>query len=127
MLHKGGCHCGRVRFEFEADESPEVVRCNCSMCTKSGLLHLIIPRAAFTLLTPWDELANYTFGTGVAQHYFCATCGIRSFYLPRSNPDGVSINYLCVDEGTLKGVVVDEFDGQNWEENAASLAHLSRE
>ena len=44
-----------------------------------------------------DALANYTFLTGVAQHYFCRTCGVRPFYVPRSNPDGYSVNVRCLD------------------------------
>ena len=126
MLHRGGCHCGRVQFEFEGDANVTVRRCNCSICRLTGFLHLIIPAGAFELKTDWDDLALYRFGTKTAKHYFCPDCGIKSFYVPRSNPDGYSINFRCVDESTFDGVTIEEFDGQNWEENAARLAHLSK-
>ncbi|KAL3568437.1 hypothetical protein D5086_031088, partial [Populus alba] len=49
------------------------------------------------------------------KHTFCKFCGITSFYVPRSNPDGFSITVSCVDPGTLTHVEIKHFDGQNWE------------
>ncbi len=73
-----------------------------------------------------SALQTYTFNTHTARHYFCRVCGIKSFYVPRSNPDGFSVNVRCLDGMT--GRAADEaFDGQNWEANAASLAHLSKD
>ncbi len=126
MLHKGDCHCGRVRFEFESDPDVVLRDCNCSICNRAGFRHLIIPASAFNLLTDWKELTLYTFNTGVARHYFCGTCGVKPFYVPRSNPDGISVNFRCVDPSTFGEVGVEPFDGRNWEQNAAALAHLSR-
>ena len=80
---------------------------------------------AFRLLTERSALATYSFNTGVAQHYFCTTCGIKPFYVPRSNPDGVSVNARCLDSGTVASIAVEDFDGQNWEANAHSLRHLT--
>lgn len=126
MLYSGGCHCGAVRFEVEAAEDAEVERCNCSICAKSGFLHLIVPRSRFRLLQGEAALVTYTFNTGTAKHLFCGTCGIKSFYIPRSNPDGVDVNVNCLDVKPPRVRIV-EFDGQNWEANAASLAHKSQE
>lgn len=126
MLYRGGCHCGSVRFEVEAPEPIICQECNCSICSKSGYLHLIVPKSKFTLLTGHDNLATYTFGTGVARHLFCKTCGIKSFYIPRSNPDGYDINVRCLD--TQPGeLTVEPFDGRNWELHAHALAHLSKD
>ncbi len=124
-VHSGDCHCGRVRFEFEAEPDVEVHECNCSICNRVGFQHLIIPARAFNLLTNWDELALYTFNTGVAKHYFCKTCGVKPFYVPRSNPDGISVNFRCVDQSSFGEVTYEPFDGQNWEQNAGALSHLS--
>ena len=125
MLYQGSCHCGAVRFTVEAPEDLEVERCNCSICSKSGFLHLIVPASNFTLLQGQDSLATYTFNTGVARHTFCSICGIKSFYTPRSNPDGVDVNVNCLD--TLPASLsISEFDGQNWEQNAHTLAHKSQ-
>lgn len=125
-MHRGGCHCGAVRFEVLAPARVTARRCNCSMCTKTGFVHLIVPAADFRLLQGADRLQTYTFNTGVAKHLFCGTCGIKSFYVPRSNPDGYSVNLLCLDPGTLEQVSIEDFDGRNWEANAATLAHLSQ-
>ena len=126
MKYEGGCHCGVVRFAVEAPAEVEVERCNCSICSKSGFLHLIVPLARFELLSGAEDLSTYTFNTGVAEHYFCKHCGIKPFYKPRSNPDGMDINLNCLDEQPAQVQIV-EFDGQNWEKNAASLAHKSQE
>ena len=125
MIHAGSCHCGAVRFEVEAPERPTVAECNCSICTKSGFLHLIVPLSKFRLLKGDEDLATYTFNTGVARHLFCRTCGIKAFYVPRSNPDGMDVNVRCLDP--VPEFVVEPFDGRNWEANAAALADLSRE
>ena len=126
VTHKGGCHCGAVRFEARAPARVTVQRCNCSMCAKTGYEHLIVPGADFTLLQGREQLSTYTFNTGVARHLFCKICGIKSFYVPRSNPDGYSISLRCIDPGTLEHVTYEDFDGQNWETAGHTLAHLSR-
>jgi hypothetical protein len=127
ITHRGGCHCGAVRFEVDAPADIEVWSCNCSMCEKTAFLHLIVPASRFRLLTPWQRISTYTFNTGIAQHLFCRTCGIKSFYVPRSNPDGYSVNVRCLNAGTIASMQVKPFDGKDWEAAGAQLAHLSRE
>ena len=123
--HTGGCHCGRVRFEVDAPAEPVVQECNCSICARTGFLHLIVPHSRFRLLSGEDALTTYTFNTGVAKHHFCSHCGIKSWYVPRSHPDGVSVNARCLDSGTVEGLVVETFDGRNWERNISQLLPLS--
>jgi hypothetical protein len=125
VTHLGGCHCGDVRFEVDASPVVQIVDCNCSMCATCGFEHLIVPKSAFRLLTDRAALSDYRFGTGVAQHLFCRRCGVKSFYIPRSNPDGVSVNLRCVDPGTITSREVMPFDGQDWERHGESLRHLS--
>ena len=125
MKYQGSCHCKSIRFEVEAPESVEVEDCNCSICSKSGYLHLIVPRDQFTLLSGEQELSTYTFNTHVAKHHFCRHCGIKPFYVPRSNPDGIDVNVNCLDTRPAQ-VRITPFDGQHWEANAAALAHKSR-
>jgi len=127
VRHRGSCHCGAVAFEVLAPAAIDAYDCNCSMCTKAGFLHLIVPRQRFKLLQGEDALVAYTFNTGVARHLFCKVCGIKSFYVPRSNPDGYSVNVNCLDPGTVQSVHVEPFDGRNWEAHAAALAPLSTE
>lgn len=125
IIHRGGCHCGRVRFQAKGPAVLEVLDCNCSICVKTGFLHWIVPQSRFHLLTPESALGTYTFGTGIAQHRFCKVCGIKSFYVPRSNPDGIDINVRCLDYDPDRKLTITPFDGQNWEQNSNSLAHLS--
>ncbi len=126
MIYQGSCHCGAVRFEVEAPEHLEADNCNCSICAKAGFLHLIVPLSRFRLLAGEESLTTYTFNTGVAKHTFCSTCGVKPFYTPRSNPDGIDVNVRCLDTRPASLTVID-FDGQNWEQNADSLAHKSKE
>ena len=125
MLHTGGCHCGAVRFQVEAPDLMEVEDCNCSICRMSGFQHLIVPKSKFRLLAGEANLRLYTFNTGVAKHYFCTTCGIKPFYVPRSNPDGVDVNVRCLDQAP-KTLRIVPFDGRNWEAHAHTLAHKSQ-
>jgi hypothetical protein len=121
VVHKGGCHCGRVRFDVTAPADLQLSECNCSICAMSGYLHLIVPKDRFTLLKGESELTTYTFNTGVAKHYFCSHCGVKSFYVPRSHPDGISVNARCIDLDTVNSSVSKPFDGQNWENNIDDL------
>lgn len=113
--HTGGCHCGRVRFQVIAPVVLEVYECNCSICSKSGYLHYMVPRSRFRLLSGEEVLTSYQFNTGTARHLFCSVCGIKSFYVPRSNPEGFSINARCLDEGTVEQLVVLPLNGKEWE------------
>ncbi|PIP80101.1 MAG: aldehyde-activating protein [Gammaproteobacteria bacterium CG22_combo_CG10-13_8_21_14_all_40_8] len=124
MIYQGACHCQAVKFEVEADENVIVQDCNCSICRLTGFIHLIVPQERFKLLQGEDELSTYRFGTGVAQHKFCRHCGVKSFYIPRSNPNGIDVNLRCLNPQPEK-VVIEKFDGENWEKNAHSLAHLA--
>jgi hypothetical protein len=125
--YEGGCHCGRVRFRVQADLE-ELLECNCTICTKKGMLHLIVAPEQFELLRGEEELAAYQFNTGTAKHTFCRRCGIHAFYVPRSDPDKISINARCLDNidvGALKPSRF--FDGRNWEEAYAAYREAERE
>src|SRR4026209_1186809 len=120
MIYAGGCHCGAVRCEVEAPERVVAQDCNCSLCAMTGFIHLIVPKSRFRLLKGEENLATYTFNTGVAKHRFCRTCGIKSFSVPRSNPDGFDVNVRCRDNPP-KGLVIEPFDGHEWEKHGAGL------
>ncbi len=124
----GGCHCGSIRFEADLRAEPYLAQaCNCSICQKLGFLHLIVPQSRFRLLQGDQDLTSYRFNTATAEHLFCRVCGVKSFYRPRSNPDGWSVNARCLDAfGDLR-IQIEPFDGREWEANAGALASLSRE
>ena len=126
VAHRGGCHCGRVRFEVEAPARIEALDCNCSICRMTGFLHLIVPAAHFRLLSGEDALVDYRFNTGTARHRFCRHCGIKAFYVPRSHPDGIDVNVRCLDHGTIAALAVEPFDDGDRDAATAALAHLTR-
>lgn len=117
----GGCHCGAVRFSAEVPEAVAALDCNCSICSKTGFLHLIVPHGDFVLERGAEALQSYRFGTGAAEHLFCRTCGIKSFYQPRSHPGAWSVNLRCLDPGHGLTVSVNAFDGQDWEAARSAL------
>jgi hypothetical protein len=126
LIHRGHCHCGAVAFEVEAPERITALDCSCTICTMTGFVHLIVPKSKFRLLQGEESLVSYRFNTGVADHTFCGTCGIKSFYVPRSNPDGIDVNVRCLDPQPVE-VILEPFDGRNWDAHGSELAHLSKE
>lgn len=124
MIHHGSCHCGAVRIEVEAPEDIVATDCNCSICERTGYLHLIVPKKDFRLVSGGESLTTYAFNTGVARHLFCKVCGCKPFYVPRSHPDGFSVNVRCLDRITIKSVTTKPFDGRKWEAARGTLAPL---
>ena len=117
----GGCHCCAVRFRLKAPARVELLDCNCSICSRTGYLHLIVPHGDFVLERGQDALTSYRFGSQAADHLFCSHCGIKSFYQPRSHPEAWSVNWHCLDEGHDIGSWITAFDGRNWEGAKKSL------
>lgn len=115
-----------MRFEVDAPSNLDVLDCNCSICRMTGFLHLIVPASRFRLLSGADDLVEYTFNTGTARHLFCGQCGIKSFYVPRSHPDGIDVNVRCLDPGTIESMTVTLFDDNNRETATAQIADLTR-
>ena len=123
----GGCHCGAVRFEAALPDAVEAQSCNCSICAMTGFVHIIVPQSRFRLTKGEEALTAYEFNTRRARHLFCATCGVKSCYRPRSNPDGWSVNARCLDDAADLNLEVAAVDGQHWEDHGADLAHLSQD
>lgn len=113
----GGCHCAAVRFRVDLDDGQRFFDCNCSICTKKGFLHAIVPKEQFELLSGGEQLAEYRFNTMVARHTFCRTCGMHPFYTPRSHPESVDVNLRCLDDVDLSAFTVEPFDGRRWEDH----------
>lgn len=113
--YTGGCHCGRVIFRVEGPDTLTVSQCNCSICRKSGYLALIVSRSHFELIQGEEWLTEYKFNTETARHLFCSCCGIKSFYVPRSHPEGISVNARCLDAPGVDEMTIKNFDGQQWE------------
>jgi hypothetical protein len=114
-LYKGGCHCGKVRFEVEADLSEPAIACNCSICGKTGSLLSFVPTTRFTLQSGGEDLTDYQFGKKQIHHLFCKVCGVRSF-ARGTGPDGVemiAINARCLEDVDPARLPVHHFDGKS--------------
>ena len=117
---EGGCHCGAVRFVASLPDPPvPALTCNCSVCAMTGFVHVIVPHGDFTLERGADSLTGYRFGTGIAEHLFCTTCGVKSFYQPRSHPGAWSVNARCLDD--RPELDIEFFDGRDWDVARAAL------
>jgi hypothetical protein len=123
----GGCHCGAVRFDVGLRDPVQAHECNCSICAMTGFIHVIVPESRFRLRSGEEALTPYTFNTNAARHLFCRICGVKSFYRPRSNPDGWSVNVRCLDDTAGLAINISPFDGARWEAHGDALAHLSKE
>ena len=113
-------------FEVDAPARNPAIECNCSICRMTGFLHLIVPATRFRLLRGEELLSEYTFNSAIARHRFCRVCGIKSFYMPRSNPDGIDVNVRCIDPGSITGIDITRFDDNDREAATAAIAHLSK-
>lgn len=116
MTVTGGCHCGAVSFAIKTAEKVDLLDCNCSICSMTGYLHLIVAEADFDLKSGLDQLTSYRFGSGQAEHLFCKSCGIKSFYWPKSHPGSLSVNFNCLEYGHSLEATRIPFDGRNWEQ-----------
>ncbi|HEY5048762.1 MAG TPA: GFA family protein [Rhizomicrobium sp.] len=123
---QGGCHCGAVKFEVKAPDEIELLDCNCSICHMTGYRHFIVAKSGFRLLQGKAKLASYKFNTGTATHRFCKVCGVKPFYIPRSHPDGYSVNFRCLNAEDFHSVLTTDFDGRNWERHIEELAPAGR-
>jgi hypothetical protein len=117
--HPGSCHCGAVRFEVEIDASA-ASRCNCSVCTKTGVLGSIVKPAALRVLSGEDSLSTYEWGARISKRFFCKHCGVQCFgrgHLAEVGGDYASINVNCLDDVELRDVKVTYWDGRhdNWQ------------
>jgi len=112
--YRGGCHCGRVRYEVESDLAG-VMACNCSLCQKRGYLLTFVPRAQFTLLSGEDDLTDYQFNKKIIHHVFCRHCGVGSFVhgTAPSGADMAAVNVRCLDGVDLAEIAPVPFDGKS--------------
>ncbi len=113
-LHTGGCHCGAVRYEATIDLD-HCITCNCSLCQKAGTMLAFVPESDFKLLSGQDDLKDYQFNKKVIHHYFCTTCGVRSFGRG-ANAAGektYAINVRCLDDVDPTTLSPTHYDGKS--------------
>ncbi|XP_074248033.1 centromere protein V-like protein 3 [Saimiri boliviensis] len=117
--HTGGCHCGAVRFAVWAPADLRVVDCSCRLCRKKQHRHFLVPASRFTLLQGADSIVTYRSNTHPALHSFCSRCGVQSFHATVSDPRVYGVAPHCLDEGTVRSVVIEEVGGGDPEKEDA--------
>jgi hypothetical protein len=112
--YRGGCHCGKVRYEVKTGLE-KVIACNCSICTKRGMLLTFVPFDQFTLLSGEGELTDYQFNKKTIHHLFCPSCGVESFARGTTPKGGkmAAINVRCLDGVDIAALTPTPFDGKN--------------
>lgn len=119
--HRASCHCGTVRYEVEGEISA-ASQCNCSICTRKGVINARVPPERLHVMSGKDDLALYQFGTMTARHWFCRHCGIHVFSNPRRAPNQFAVNLRCLEDFhlLLPTLQIRQFDGRHWEEAVAA-------
>lgn len=112
--YKGSCHCGAIAFTFQGPEIDKGIRCNCSLCKRKGALMSPFTVAFEDIHTTIKDTAmgTYQFGSGIAKHYFCKTCGIYTFHETMRMPGQCRINLGCVDSVNVFELPAAVFDGK---------------
>ena len=114
MKYKGSCHCGQIAFEVES-ELKQVMDCNCSICSRKGMLLWFVPRDQLRLLTPEERTSTYTFNKHKIKHRFCPTCGVQP-YAEAADPSGkpmAAVNVRCLEGVDVSSLPVKHFDGRS--------------
>ena len=121
QTYSGSCHCGKIRFEVDADLD-HVRVCDCSVCRRRGALIHRIEKDRLRLLVPWETMSLYQWGSRTAKDYFCPECGILPFRRP-SDPtaqelidgtepfDGWGVNVRCLDGVDLQTIPIKQIFG----------------
>lgn len=113
-MHKGGCHCGAVRYEVKADLS-KIIACNCSICSKQGLWLTFVPSSDFKLISGEASLKDHQFASKRIHHLFCGTCGVESFARGKAKDgsDVIALNVRCLDDVDIAVLSPTPFDGKS--------------
>lgn len=82
---EGGCHCGRIRFRMRTGRSPaefQLRECDCGYCARLRGVYASDPHGELDINLD-GPVTPYRHGTGTAEFYVCATCGIMPVVLSR--------------------------------------------
>ena len=120
QTYSGSCHCGRVRFEFQANIA-SAMECNCSLCRRKGALWHAASDTALRIVSGEEELTLYQFGTMTAKHYSCRHCGVSPLTRPRLDPTRWAVNLRCIEGLDLSLLAIRKFDGKHWEAAAKAI------
>ncbi|KAF7297821.1 GFA domain-containing protein [Mycena kentingensis (nom. inval.)] len=115
LTHTGGCHCKKVRYEFQHPDiyTMEVVSCNCTICESRGALNVYTPDAMFKFTSGTETLREYRFGDEKIHHRFCAVCGaaVGAHFAAKGF---AIVNVRSVDGIDLGRLKLKAFNGRAW-------------
>ena len=98
VRYLGGCHCHAVRFSvLMGDPKQDLYRCNCSLCRKKGIVMKAVADTDLEVIAGQEHLSLYQWNKQIAEHYFCALCGVYTHHRRRRNPSQFSVNIECLD------------------------------
>jgi len=114
QTYHGRCHCGAISFQFSGEPITQGLRCNCSLCVRKGALmsSAIYAPEQLHIQAAEGVLGCYQFGSAVAKHYFCRTCGIYPFHQTLRMPGHYRVNLGCVDGVDSLALPSQVFDGK---------------
>jgi hypothetical protein len=111
--YQASCHCGAIKFSFEAETITKGVRCNCSFCAKRGTMVSLVPGEKFRIEAKEGALGFYQWDKMRAKHYFCKHCGISTFSETTRWPGQYIVNLGCVEGVDTFSLEVMVFDGKH--------------
>lgn len=94
----GGCLCGQVRYEAEAQPFHETI-CHCADCRRAAGAPVVawfsVPRASFRVVA--GEPGLYASSAGVTRG-FCCGCGTSLTYANDAFPDEIDVAVCSLDD-----------------------------
>ena len=113
--YQGGCHCGAIKFSFDAEEISKGLRCTCSICRRKGALMLadVVQNDELKIEAEENDIGLYQFDSNIAKHYFCKKCGIYTHNETIRAPGSMRVNLGCIDDLDTSELEIVVFDGKN--------------
>ncbi|WP_437880019.1 GFA family protein [Pseudomonas sp. LRF_L74] len=96
--HSGGCHCGRLRYRFDAPLR-DIAHCHCSICrrTTGGIVTtwITVPLSSFHWIQ--GSAAAYA-SSATCTRYFCSHCGCNLALFTTQSPDTLDVTVATLDD-----------------------------
>ena len=123
--YKGGCLCGKVRFEITG-EIENIVYCHCSRCRKAQgsafATNGNVEANKFIFISGEEEMTGYESTPG-QKKYFCRHCGSPIISKSITAPDKVRVRLGVIESGIKEKPMAHIFSTSkaNWDEICGEL------
>ncbi|MBL8584689.1 MAG: GFA family protein [Rhizobiaceae bacterium] len=109
---EGACHCGAVRWKFEA-EPDGATACNCSICRRYGALWIYGHEGVDVSVT--GPTRSYQRGGRHLAYLFCPHCACvvswRGNHLEKDGRRRMAVNVRLAEPASVAHLPIDHFDG----------------